>query len=90
MNTALTIDAECDTAERVRRIRQNTRNCGGFSIQAAALRRFMAANPGLTHSEIKARHPVKDGTFTYLQKRKLARFEGGGKSGPAKWFAVPM
>ena len=90
MNAATTIDAECDTADRVRRIRQLTVNVGTMVQNAATLRRHMAANPGQTCIEIRAIIPVRDGCFNFLRKRNLAYSVGGGKDGPPKWFANPM
>lgn len=67
---------------------------GRTSIQATRalrlrdLRKYVAENPGQTNDEIFA--ATKLGGLMDLHRKKLIRFEGGGKKGPAKWFVVPQ
>lgn len=54
------------------------------------VRSFLAANPqGVTKAEISAACKL-GGSVMRLQQMGLAYFTGGGKNGPAKWFAKPI
>lgn len=54
------------------------------------VRQFLIANPqGVTKEEIAAACKL-GGSITRLQQMGLAYFTGGGKNGPAKWFAKPI
>jgi hypothetical protein len=63
-------------------------------LRAKRIRQYIIANPGCTKDEIYAAHPDEKltGGFEVLERHGLARFEGGGKKGPARWFpreAIP-
>lgn len=62
-----------------------------MTLLAKEMRSYMFAHPGCTKDEIYAALPNRKyfgDAFDLLRRRGLARYEGGGKKGPAKWFAV--
>lgn len=60
-------------------------------LRAKKVRTFLIANPGSTLSQIHEAHPGDNlaGGIGFLQSRRMVRQEGGGKKGPARWFATP-
>jgi hypothetical protein len=61
-----------------------------IALRAKKIRAFIIAHPGCTKEDVYAAHKGENlgGGFALLQNHGLARFEGGGKKGPAKWFPV--
>lgn len=59
-------------------------------LRAQKVRRYIIEHPGCTLSEIYAAHPGENlgGAFEVIQRHRLARYEGGGKKGKARWFAT--
>lgn len=61
-----------------------------IALRAQKVRAFIIANPGCTKDEIYAAHrgELLTGSFELLTRHRMVRYEGGGKKGPAKWFAT--
>lgn len=59
-------------------------------LRAKKVRAYIIANPGCTKDDIYAAHPgeMLTGGFEMLTRHGMARYEGGGKKGPARWFAT--
>lgn len=59
-----------------------------IALRAKNVRAYIINHPGCTKDEIYAAHPGETltGGFELLVRHRLARFTGGGKKGPAKWF----
>ncbi len=60
------------------------------ALRAKKVRQYIIAHPGCTKDEVYAAHPGErlSGGFELLQRHGLARYEGGGKKGPARWYAT--
>lgn len=58
--------------------------------KAAKVRSWLAQHPGSTADEIYASVDGSFGVIQFLQKKRLIRFERGGKKGKAIWFVIPQ
>lgn len=69
---------------------QNQTQRAAFLAKAKEVRSWLAKHPGSTADEIYASVNGSFGVVTFLQRKGLIRFEGGGKKGKAKWYVVPQ
>lgn len=58
--------------------------------KAKRVRSWIAEHPGATADEIYASVQGSFGVISFLQKKRLITFKGGGKKGRAKWYVVPQ
>jgi len=58
------------------------------ALRAKKIRAYIIEHPGCTKDEIYAAHPGErlTGGFEVIQRHGLARYEGGGKKGDARWY----
>lgn len=56
------------------------------AMNAKTARAYLIEHPGCTTEELRRDTGLSGHYLMWLSKLRLARFEGGGKAGPARWY----